>query len=340
MRSAARSRPRAQHVQEPDQPARLHGAIYMTDTASLNNAGSGATWTPMTAIVSRAILDDPVLLGLTAVTDPLTGGTRLIAGAATGVFTGLLGSNGQFIQNIGDVTNINVASASADVPIVNLSRNGNLQIAQLYSGAVQPNSLATQVAGALFYAQSTTKQSASGAPDSAPDLLPAAISPGTPPPPAPWPARAKSCGTTGGSVATDPSGTGTVYQYHNPCCGGTLPNFFLVNGVGQTNGLLSAGGPNPDPQWPNVGPSPAPPAPRSAPSPSIRSTTSRSSSARRPVNVYATSNQGRQWVPVATPAGGSPAATQAVAFGAPTPSDPTGATGTFYYAGTAVGKST
>ena len=55
-------------------------------------------------------------------------------------------------------------------------------------------------------------------------------------------------------MATDPTGSGTVFQYQNPGSGGVIPNFFKVNGLGQTNGLPTAGGPNPDPQWPNFGP--------------------------------------------------------------------------------------
>ena len=66
--------------------------------------------------------------------------------------------------------------------------------------------------------------------------------------------------------------------------------------MGQTNGLLSPGGPNPDPQWPNVGPV-------------VRYLARRpfGTFAVNPVNdqqlligsatgnVYATSNQGRHW---------------------------------------------
>ena len=34
-------------------------------------------------------------------------------------------------------------------------------------------------------------------------------------------------------VATDQQGTGTVYQYFWPCCGGGDTNFFQVNGAGR-----------------------------------------------------------------------------------------------------------
>ena len=56
-------------------------------------------------------------------------------------------------------------------------------------------------------------------------------------------------------VATDQQGNGTVYQYFWPCCGGGDTDFFQVNGVGRTFGLLQASGglPTPDPQWPFTG---------------------------------------------------------------------------------------
>ena len=84
----------------------------------------------------------------------MTGATRLIAGNLNGVWTGLAGSNGQILRNIGDVVNNTVASASADVPLINFSRNGNLQIAQDNYGAAQPSIalLNSQIASSLFYA--------------------------------------------------------------------------------------------------------------------------------------------------------------------------------------------
>ena len=70
--------------------------------------------------------------------DPLTGHARLIIGDDQGVFTGV-DDNGTFDTGIG-----NAADRSG-------SRNGNLQITQFYYGAVQPSSVAAQIAGDLFY---------------------------------------------------------------------------------------------------------------------------------------------------------------------------------------------
>ena len=225
----------------------------------MNNIGSGATWMPLTGIITPGVTNDPTFLGLTAITDPLTGGTRLIAGTFEGVFTGVAGSNGQLIQNIGDVTNVNVASASADVPIITNSRNGDLQIAQFYYGTAQPSNLAAQISGALLYAESAHDSNAnSGAPASAPDLLTSGNLVWGSNSSIPTQAAIEFLGgDPGGAVVADPTGAGTIFSYQQPCCGGPLPNFFRVNGIGQTNGLLSAGGPNPDPQWPNSGPNTA-----------------------------------------------------------------------------------
>ena len=64
----------------------------------------------------------------------------MIAGNLTGIYSGL-DDNGTFEATIG---------TSTATPGVN--RNGNLDLAQVYYGAVQPSSAAAQVAGALFYA--------------------------------------------------------------------------------------------------------------------------------------------------------------------------------------------
>ena len=263
----------------------------------------------------------------------MTGGTRLIAGTITGVYTGVVGSNGQLILNIGDVTNVNTASTSADVSIATQNRDGNLQIAQFYYGATQPSTLAAQISGALLYAQSTRDSNANaGAPSSAPDILTSGnLVWGSNATTAALASSLHTGSNTGGAVATDPTGSGTVFSYQSPCCGRALPNFFRVNGLGQTNGLLSAGGPNPDPQWPN------------APGDTGVTLAPFGNFTVNPVDpqkiligsftglVYATSNQGVTWTMVAdgTPSGFDNSYVQALAYGAPQPSDPTGANDTF-----------
>src|SRR5262249_40314517 len=158
--------------------------------------------------------------------DPLTGHARIIIGDDQGVFT-TVDNNGTFSSGIGTDQ------------LGSGARNGNLQITQFYYGAAQPSSAAAQIAGAMFYGQAQDD----GFPRSDPNVL--------------NDGNIGWSGSTGDGtgVATDQQGTGTVYQYNWPCCGGGGTNFFQVNGIGRTSGLIQASnnGPVPDPQWPNLG---------------------------------------------------------------------------------------
>ena len=91
-------------LRNPTNPLGGSGTIFVANTASLNNSGAGATWIPETQLLGD-FGSDPFEFDLIAVPDPLTGGTRLIAGNIDGVWTGVAGSNGQILQNIGDVVN-------------------------------------------------------------------------------------------------------------------------------------------------------------------------------------------------------------------------------------------
>src|SRR5262249_48587625 len=162
--------------------------------------------------------------------DPLTGHARIIIGDDQGVFSAV-DNNGVFSTGIGTS------------PFASGSRNGNLQITQFYYGAVQPSNLAAQIAGALFVGSA---QDTAG-PASDPNILTNGnLS---------W----DGPGGDATGVATDQQGLGTVYQYFWPCCGGNSGlvgnEFFRVNGVARTFGLLQANnpGPVPDPQWPYTG---------------------------------------------------------------------------------------
>src|SRR5258705_519635 len=114
-----------------------------------------------------------------------------------------------------------------------------MQISQFYYGAAQPSGIAAQIAGALFYGQAQDNGSLASDPNvldngniiwSGPE-------------------------GDGAGVATDQTGSGTLYTYNWPCCGGNGTDFFAVNGVGRTFGLLqdSQPGNTPDPQWPFLG---------------------------------------------------------------------------------------
>ena len=135
-------------------------------------------------------------------------------------------------------------------------------------------------------------------------------------------------------MATDQQGTGTVYQYFWPCCGGDYTDFFQVNGVGRTFGLLRrpSGCPTPDPQWPFTG------GANFAVNPVNGHDVVISSSVGR---IFSTTNQGVTWFDIGEPAVfGSPAAS---ATPWPTGSRPNapegiGNLGNFIYVGTQTGQ--
>ena len=135
-------------------------------------------------------------------------------------------------------------------------------------------------------------------------------------------------------VATDQQGTGTHYQYFWPCCGGGNTDFFQVNGVGRTSGLLQASGgqPTPDPQWPFAGGANFAVNPVNGQDVVISSAVGR---------IFATTNQGVTWFDIGDPAVfSSPGSfSVALAYGAPDPSAPAGIgnLGNFIYVGTARG---
>ena len=95
-------------------------------------------------------------------------------------------------------------------------------------------------------------------------------------------------------VATDQQGTGTLYQYFWPCCGGGDTDFFQVDGTGRTSGLLQASGgqPTPDPQWPFTGGANFAVDPVNGQDVVISSATG---------NIFTTTNQGVTWFDVGEP---------------------------------------
>ncbi len=208
------------------------------------NNGSHVKWTPMDDIL-KANASDPSsstnIHTTQAFIDPVTGEVRLIIGDDEGVFTAVLNPDGSIDQGIG-------TEVSA-----NYSRNGNLQDEQFYSGAAQPSAAAAQASGALFYGSGVGLLAA----QSDPNLLndgnltwddSAVLNP------QPGSQRDTDNNSvinssdrrgvgiatdpTGGSTASGPTGSGpSTYEYDDPSIGGSISDFFRVNGVGQTTGL-------------------------------------------------------------------------------------------------------
>ena len=186
--------------------------------------------------------------------------------------------------------------------------NGNLQITQFYNGAAQPSALAAQVAGALFYGMAQDD----GFPASDPNVLNNGD--------IGW------FGPTGDGtdVVTDETGSGTTYETQWPCCKHDRlgPNeFFQVNGIGRTFGLLQSTSvpPGPslpgtsDPQWP-YGPSY-----NFAVNPVDSQEMIIGSGAGR---LFGTQDEGVIWTELAEPSVFDSTTIPALAYGAPDPGAP------------------
>ena len=198
--------------------------------------------------------------------DPTTGLPRLI-----------FGNNYRDLQRPGQQGDVRDHHRQLDAtPAVN--RNGNLDLAQFYYGAVQPSSAAAQAAGALFYggAQNIGGQASDRAEVGDGNIQWSTIGLGVPG----YIARIAAFGDPLGGTfwiasgtAVDEQGQRHPFQYWSPGQGGDPTDFVMVNGISRTFGLLQAsnGLPAPDPQWTITGDEVPPRAGRT--SSSTRSTT-------------------------------------------------------------------
>lgn len=240
------------------------------------NDGTDVRWSYFTGIndVDGVSVNPPFRIHeLLALRDPLTGKTRVILGNDQGVYTAVdaLSADG---LNPGDIINRGnslVYRNTGSAESVRGSRNGNLQIAQFTSGAVQPSTLAADVVGALFYGTALSN----GTPSSAADIVNtgnlnwqtydqtrfndlighSVDGNGT------WIMTDATGGfdridPATGQVIFDPNRIGTTYQYVWPCCnnqvnlGGT--DFFVLDlpnatPISRTTGLLQSA-------WPGASP--------------------------------------------------------------------------------------
>ena len=187
---------------DPNNPFLTDATILVSNVLQFTNDGTDAIWTPFNSVLAGTTDQHRVF----TFKDPLTGHARLVFGDDQGVFTGVDMGNGTLDMGIGST------------PAPTFSRNGNLQIIQFYYGASQPSNLAAEVAGAFFYGMAQDD----GFPQSDPNIL----------------ANGNLNWTgplgDGTGVATDQTGSGTLYQYKWPCCGGDNTNFFQVTFAGSS----------------------------------------------------------------------------------------------------------
>ncbi|MBV8593868.1 MAG: hypothetical protein JOZ27_06180, partial [Caulobacteraceae bacterium] len=142
---------------DPAQPFAVNSTILVTNAKSFSNSGAGATWTPFDQALKPATFEplNPLNPDWWAVptrdvqqivteVDPLTGQSRLVIGDGNGVFTAVAAGDGTLIGSVGNTPG-GQATTSGDVTVTSGSRNGNLQIAQMYGGTSQSSYLAAQV---------------------------------------------------------------------------------------------------------------------------------------------------------------------------------------------------
>ena len=181
---------------DPQDKFAANATLLSQNVTQVNNTGADAKWFPVVA-------NSPLLDGssgqhaMVTFVDPLTGESRLILADNQGIYSGV-DDNGTFNTGIG----------TAVAPLG--SRNGNLALTQFYYGAVQPSAHLTS--GTTVFAYGGAQNV--GGPKSG-DFLTTGTQQWT-----------STIGTVLG-VATDPTGSGTTYQFVNPGQAGT--NFFQVS---------------------------------------------------------------------------------------------------------------
>jgi subtilisin-like proprotein convertase family protein len=328
-------------LRDPLNPFITNATLEVANTKSLTNDGTGTKYTSFSELLLPFSATDPRndgrieggadIHGIYTFIDPVTGLTRVVEIGDQGINTGVDRGDGLLLSNIG----------FANAPTFN--RNGNLQIAQFYSGAVQPSQLAADLSGAFFYGMAQDD----GFPVSARDIIHTGN--------LNW----RGPEGDGNGVATDATGSGTAYQYRWPCCQGGDDTFFdttdffrvftptapdpslpgdvantsaaFSGGVGRTFGLLQ-GGDNPATnagQWPLINAAVG----KFAVNPIDPQGLVIGSNAGR---VFRSTNTGTNWFAIGEPGQLDGTLVQAPAFGAPNPATP-GILNNFIYAGTAGG---
>jgi subtilisin-like proprotein convertase family protein len=298
-------------IRNPNAPFLNNSTLLVNNYNTFTNNGAGVSWIPfdMPGTAYQASL---------AEIDPTTGLPRLIFGNSQGVWS-VLDNNGTFESTIGGYDS---------TPDSN--RNGNLQLTQFYDGAAQPSNAAAQVADALFFGAAQDN----GGPFSDPNIL----TDGN----LQWnvPEGDLSSNLDSTSVTLDQQGLGTIVQFWfpgTPSGNNSYTDFLTVNGVGSTFGLLQAsnGFPVPDPQWPIFTITNVVTNPVNGSDLVISSNTG---------NIFSTTNGGKTWFDIGTPAsfglsGANGLASLALAYGAPDPNAPQGIgnLGNFIYVGTSTG---
>ncbi len=303
------------------------------------NDGADISWSPFSDILDPNVPDQTGSFrtenrfsgvnthSILSFTDPVTNKTRLLFGTDDGVFTGVDSGSTRGTGTLSDGIGFSEA--------VRGNRNGNLQVSQFYSGAVQPSQLAADLAGALFYGMGDH----SGFVVSSPNIL------------ATGDLNWRGPRGDGAGVLVDQGGSGTAFQYRSPSTPGFDLNstagpldFFRVQAntsdhafgggfsrTGSSSGSLFDFGDF----WPSTTASNSPiPIPQPNANPQNPNAMLFGALSGR---VFRTTDQGVTWISVGAPANLDSTPVLSVAFGASDPARPT-LTNNFLYAGTNSGR--
>ncbi|MDB5309789.1 MAG: Phage neck protein, partial [Gemmataceae bacterium] len=295
-------------LRNPDGPFVASSPLFFTNVASIRNTGYGSRYAGFPAEVETDVHR------IITFVDQTTHRTRLIVGDDQGVASVVDDGSGNVLGQLGS------GPQSRSLP--GNIRNGNLQTVQFYSSIAQPGQLAAEIAGAMFYGEAQDD----GFPVSNSGILQTGDGGGQK---LTW----NGPGGDGSWILADQTGSGTVYDYKWPCCGGNNNEFFQVDGVGRTLFLIQPGD-NPTTgagQWPRAG------GIQFAVNPVDRNGLAISSPGGGG-RLFRSTDQGKTWFVAGgdaaagtTPFDGTPA--PAIAFGAPDPANPN-QLDNFIYAGT------
>jgi subtilisin-like proprotein convertase family protein len=333
-------------IRDPFNPFAVGSTILVENTSRFINDGAGARWIPFDQALAPDPFDTSSSWGnpvtgvhrITTMRDPLTGQTRLVFATDSGVYSVVADRDGGFVGSVGGSDAL--AQPHGDTKVVNGSRNGNIQVAQIYSGAAQPSQLAAELAQLKGYFYGSTENV--GTIWSDPEIL-QRFDTQTGLPNAGYGNLSWVGGTNGGTnrgpsrggMATQqelqldangvPTGGGAVYnwrssegllafdgrfQTYNPDAAST--DTFRVNDIARTFGLYQTSNQadTPDPQWPLRGGYAFAVNPIDGDQAIIGSEAGR---------VFATRDRGVVWAEIGNPSALDNSRPTALAFGAPDP---------------------
>ncbi len=136
-------------LRDPSNPFLAPSSLNFTTTTSFRNDGSDIKWQPFDFDRSG---DNQVI----AMTDPVTGETRLLSATVDGAYTAVVPSAaalaipGSTDPTTGEIIPV-AGIGSATLPSVD--RTGNLQVGQMTTSGVEPSTLAADIAGAFIFSE-------------------------------------------------------------------------------------------------------------------------------------------------------------------------------------------